>query len=103
MENSFFLTLPSNSSSKFYPDNTSSNFTTQLAHGLQLDDSWQIGLTEIHLPTEYKTEIETDEHDIISHIEENTFFKLTKATFEDKSALCEHINEILELSASCNG
>jgi len=47
----FFLTLPSNSSMKFYPENTMANFTTRLPQELRLIGKWAIGLSDIYLPS----------------------------------------------------
>ena len=46
----FYLTLPSNSSLKYYPDNTLSKFTTQLAQPIALSGSWEVGLAEVQYP-----------------------------------------------------
>ena len=51
MDESFYVTLPSNSSAAYYPDNEASSFTTKLAKPLQLTGSWVCGLAEIHYPT----------------------------------------------------
>jgi hypothetical protein len=46
----FYLTLPSNSSMDYIPDNTLTNFTTRLPQMMDLDGSWEIGLAEIQYP-----------------------------------------------------
>lgn len=48
----FFLTLPSNSSEKYFPNNTATNFVTKLPKKIVLDDryKWEVGLIEIILP-----------------------------------------------------
>ena len=46
----FYLTLPSNSSLKYYPDNTLTQFTTQLAQPIKLQGQWEVGLAEIQYP-----------------------------------------------------
>ena len=46
----FYLTLPSNSSLQFYPQNTVTQFTTQLAHHLDLQGQWEVGLAELQYP-----------------------------------------------------
>lgn len=46
----FYLTLPSNSSLQFYPQNTVTQFTTQLAHPLDLQGHWEVGLAELQYP-----------------------------------------------------
>lgn len=43
----FYLTLPSNSSEKYYPNNTMTRFTTRLHSVIDLDGSWEVGLSEI--------------------------------------------------------
>ena len=46
----FYLTLPSNSSMDYFPDNTLTHFTTRLPQMIDLDGSWEIGLAEIQYP-----------------------------------------------------
>ncbi len=48
--NSFYLTLPSNSSFQYFPDNTLAHFTTHLPHAINLEGAWEIGLAEIQYP-----------------------------------------------------
>ena len=44
----FFMTLVSNSSMNYYPDNKTSSFTVQLPEKITLNDSWSVGVAEIH-------------------------------------------------------
>ena len=46
----FYLTLPSNSSMDYFPDNTLTHFTTRLPQMMDLVGSQEIGLTEIQYP-----------------------------------------------------
>ena len=46
----FYITLPSNSSISYYPDNTLANFRTKLPQPIHLDVSYEVALTEIHFP-----------------------------------------------------
>jgi hypothetical protein len=46
----FYVTFPSNSSSKFYPGNTLSNFTTRLHSSISLSGDWEVALAEIIFP-----------------------------------------------------
>ena len=46
----FYLTLPSNSSLKNYPENTVAEYTTQLSRTIQLDGEWEVALAEIQYP-----------------------------------------------------
>ena len=43
----FYLTLPSNSSFHYYPDNTVTHYTTRLANAISLSGDWEVGLAEI--------------------------------------------------------
>ena len=51
MESEIYVTLPSNSSMQYLPDNNKSNFLTKLPRTLQLDGEWEVGLAEkiIHI------------------------------------------------------
>ena len=47
----FTLTLPSNSSSTYYPDNTAASFTTKLPEDINLvGGQWEVSLKEIQYP-----------------------------------------------------
>src|ERR1043165_3432117 len=46
----FYLTLPSNSSMLYYPDNTLTRYTTRLANAISLLGDWEVGLVEIQYP-----------------------------------------------------
>jgi len=46
----FYVTLPSNSSAEYYPDNTVSRYTTKLADKIELEGDWEVGLAEISVP-----------------------------------------------------
>jgi hypothetical protein len=43
----FYLTLPSNSSMNYCPNNTLTHYTTKLPKITDLDRAWKIGLAEI--------------------------------------------------------
>ena len=46
----FYLTLPSNSSESYFPDNTISNFHTKLHQKVSLQGDWEVALSEIIFP-----------------------------------------------------
>ena len=50
----FYLTLPSNSSQQFYPDNTMTDFTTKLASTVDLTGSWECALAEMQFVKTWK-------------------------------------------------
>ena len=47
---SFYLTLPSNSSLREYPENTLTSYKVKLPHNIVLEGEWEAGLVEIHYP-----------------------------------------------------
>lgn len=49
------MTLPSNSSMNYYPDNTLSNYITKLPQLFDLDGSWEVGLSEVLFPISWPT------------------------------------------------
>ncbi|GFR29383.1 uncharacterized protein TNCT_22001 [Trichonephila clavata] len=48
--NDFYITLPSNSSTQFFPKNTQASFRTKLARPIILTGAWEVGLSEIFVP-----------------------------------------------------
>lgn len=46
----FHVVLPSNSSMKHFPDNTTSSFITELPHSIHLHGQWEVALSEIQFP-----------------------------------------------------
>jgi len=54
----FYLTLPSNSSVDYYPENTVAQYTTKLNSVIELDGEWEVGLTEISIPSNVHNVIE---------------------------------------------
>lgn len=53
MAASFYITLPSNSSLKHYPDNKPSHFFTKLPQMIELNGSFEVGLSEIQFPNSF--------------------------------------------------
>ena len=68
---SFYVTLPSNSSLKDYPDNTLSAFRVKLAHTVVLEGDWEVGLVEIHYPHRWYNYNRSDETSRISFSVDN--------------------------------
>ena len=50
MEDQFQITLPSNSSFKYYPDNTGIAYTSHLHSTLNLPGQWEVALMDIQFP-----------------------------------------------------
>ena len=51
---SFYITLPSNSSNLYFPNNTLKNFTTKLHSTIRLDGEYEDGFVEISYPQNWK-------------------------------------------------
>ena len=47
----FYVTLPSNSSMDYYPENTVACYTTKLANAVELEGDWEVGLAEMSIPS----------------------------------------------------
>jgi len=54
MVDEFYMTLPSDSSMRLFPENSPSNYQTQLTPPLKLEGDWTVGLSEIHLPRKWR-------------------------------------------------
>ena len=55
----FYVTLPSDSSEHYFPQNTIANFKTKLATPIELEPHrWEVGLVEISYPKGYKKQAE---------------------------------------------
>ena len=50
----FYLTLPSNSSLAYFPDNKASHFTTKLPQPQELDGEYEVGLAEVQFTNSYR-------------------------------------------------
>ena len=51
---SFYVTLPSNGSKRFYKENTASVFRNQLAQPLELQGQWEVALVEVQYPITWR-------------------------------------------------
>lgn len=54
MANQFYITLPSNSSMSYYPNNTTTKFSTQLPQQISLKGRWEVALVEFHYPCTFQ-------------------------------------------------
>ncbi|XP_072760081.1 uncharacterized protein [Anoplolepis gracilipes] len=52
-EDQFLLVLPSNSSIRYFPDNTTSSFIMELPQSIQLHGEWEVALSEIQFPNTF--------------------------------------------------
>lgn len=54
MKDQFYIVLPSNSSMRYFADNTTTHFVTQLPQPVRLEGSWSVALTEIQIPLTFQ-------------------------------------------------
>lgn len=52
-DDQFHIVLPSNSSMRYFPDNTSSSYTTELPLTIHLHGEWEVALSEIQFPSTF--------------------------------------------------
>jgi hypothetical protein len=57
-ERSFYVALPSDSSVQYFPENTLSGFTTKLPKEVQLNGSWECGVSEVRYPLTFYNVVE---------------------------------------------
>lgn len=75
MQKEFHLTLLSNSSMNYFPDNKTTSFSTQLPKNIHLDGEWVVGLTEFQFPCSLES---ISERGNIVYIEK-TLYTITSA------------------------
>ena len=61
----WYITLPSNSSHAFYPNNTLTSFSTRLQSTCSLTGDWEVALVEMSFPRTWYT-IESEEGENLS-------------------------------------
>lgn len=107
MNDQFYIVLSSNSSIKYYPENTATRFITQLPQQIQLQGKWSIALTEIHVPQTFQhlpLKPEKDRIVVVSTKNKEASEKKTSVAtyasflhpgvFNDLSSLIEEVNEL---------
>jgi len=52
-EEQFLMILPSNSSMRYFPENTTTSFITELPHTVHLHGEWEVALSEIQFPCSF--------------------------------------------------
>lgn len=66
-EREFYITLSSDSSLQYYPNNTTSRFTVKLPKALRLDEEWTVGLCEVQFPNSFLHLTKNDAHIKFTH------------------------------------
>jgi hypothetical protein len=101
----FYITLPSNSSTHYYPNNTVTRYTTRLENGIALSGDWEVGLVEIQYQHTWFN-LERDEGTIVysqfvsPHIEPMGYFNkmlnLAPGYYDSITDLVQAINECIK-------
>ena len=96
---SFYVTLPSDSSLKYFPDNKISNFITQLPTPINLSGEWEVGLSEIIYPhswfnvNEYRNSFVFGIPD--GNITRNVIKAIPPGSYESINDILKAMNDIL--------
>ena len=96
----FYLTLPSDSSSQYYPENSTASFNTKLSERIELDGDYEVGLAQLIYPHSWFNFVNDDESLWVSvKNKDNTFTKhiFSSGQFNDGSALARHLNEKIKI------
>lgn len=95
----FYLTLVSNSSMKYYPDNKTNCFTVHLPQYLTLNGHWSVALAEIHYPFTFFNITDYNNSVFIRYSgdDESTYIvKLETGCYDNVNDLLKIINKMLE-------
>ena len=97
---SFYLTLPSNSSIKYYPNNTLTNYVTKLPQMFDLNGEWEVGLSEIQFPITWYNLTENErELRIFMHDSTQQYLQATVSPpaghYESPNMLVKQINDAI--------
>jgi hypothetical protein len=88
------MTLPSNSSMNYYPDNTLANYVTKLPQLFDLSGEWEVGLSEIQFPISwYNVDEDECRMAIVSHgLQEYKDISPPVGHYENPEELVKQIN-----------
>ena len=82
MATQFYLTLPSNSSMAYFPNNTVANFRGKLAETIDLPGQWEVALVGLHYPHTWPT---------IKKGVQQTFLYNLGADLKDETAILKEV------------
>ena len=92
----FYVTLPSNVSSKdYFPNNTIANYITKLAQSIKLEGSWLVGLREISYTKSWYNV--NKESDIFLFDGEFNVFNTKNGILKINAGHYENINDLINL------
>ena len=82
MATQFYLTLPSNSSMAYFPNNTVANFRVKLAETIDLHGQWEVAFVGFHYPHTWPT---------IKKGVQQTFLYNLGADLKDETAIVKEV------------
>jgi hypothetical protein len=92
---SFYLTLPSNSSMSYYPNNTLTHFMTKLPSRINLEGDWEVGLTEMQYPHSWYNVKEEDTRQVVNNGTEGKFIDISEGYYDSLESLTTLINKTI--------
>src|SRR5688572_30392001 len=100
----FYLTLPSNSSMNYYPNNTLTRYTTRLENAISLIGDWEVGLFEIQYPHSWYNLVRSEGGFVYTHNVEvggrverkQSGMRLPSGHYESPAELVRTIFELLD-------
>ena len=95
MESEFYVTLPSNSSMQYFPDNKTSNFVTKLSRTPQLDGEWEVGLAEIVYPHTWYNICE-GKNSVEIYAPDNLYLVFKTAEFSIQPGYYEKVQDVID-------
>ena len=99
MESEFYVTLPSNSSMQYFPDNKTSNFVTKLSRTLQLDGEWEVDLAEIDYPHTWYN-IREGKNSVEIYAPDNLYLVFKTVEYSIQPGYYEKVQHVID--ALCN-
>jgi len=100
----FYMTLPSNSSMDYYPQNSVAHYTTKLNGQIELDGEWEVGQTEISFPFDIANVLEGECYFVLNNPGyDDSDFKITPAAgYYGRTARCAGAsNNSCDIARSC--
>ena len=95
----FYLTLPSDSSSKFYPENSTASFKTKLSDRIDLNEEYEVGLAQFIYPYSWYNFNNEDQSMFITfHSEDGKAVKhvFKSGQFPNENAFLNILNQWIE-------
>lgn len=104
----FYLTLLSNSSQEYYPENKTSSFTVHLPNKIELNNNWEVAIVEIHYQYTFFN-VTTNNNQINIEIKTNNekdnecfTLQIDPGFYDDIEDIVCNVNEIVRIHTGQN-